>query len=159
MRSRRDILCALTHLSEIDVGDETTELEEEAHYFDFSATLRIFGQIPDLDEISKALGLNPTDAYRREERSSRRFRPHDFDMWKYTAPVPRDRPLEVHIQTLWSHIKPHKDYLRRLKETLTVDVFCGYRSNSCTAGFEVSYSALEMFVQLQIPFGVSVVIS
>ncbi len=45
-----------------------------------------------------------------------------------------------------------------LKERLTVDVFSGYRSNCGTAGFEVSHRSLEMFMQLEIPFGVSVVI-
>ena len=51
-----------------------------------------------------------------------------------------------------------KIHLMRLKEKLTVDVFRGYRSNCGTAGFEVSYRSLEMFLQLEIPFGVSIII-
>ena len=57
-----------------------------------------------------------------------------------------------------AHIQPQKDYLLRLKERFTVDVFSGYRSNCETAGFEVSYQSLEMFIQLEIPFGVSVIV-
>ncbi len=79
-------------------------------------------------------------------------------MWSYDAPVAEDRPLDIHIRTLWSHIRGHKDFLMRLKDHCTVDVFCGYRSNSGTAGFEVSAKSLEMFVALDIPFGVSVVV-
>jgi len=46
-----------------------------------------------------------------------------------------------------------------LKTSVTVDVFLGYRSNSGTAGFEVPCSSLEMFTELKIPFGVSVIVT
>ncbi len=76
-------------------------------------------------------------------------------MWMYTAPVPRDRPLDVHIQTLWAHIKPNRDYLVGLKARLSVDVYCSYQTNALYAGFEVSHKSLEMFIELEVPFGVS----
>lgn len=143
------------------MADEETvddEVEDDELYYHFSATLRIFGVIEDLDEISSKLNLQPTWVHKRGEPINRRLsRPHD--MWSYEAPVPEDRPLDVHIQTLWSHIRAHKEYLLKLKEKLTVDVFCGYRSNSCTAGFEVSHKSLELFTELEIPFGVSVIIT
>jgi hypothetical protein len=37
-------------------------------------------------------------------------------------------------------------------------VFLGYRSNCETAGFEVPHTSLEMFTELQIPFGISIVV-
>jgi hypothetical protein len=43
-----------------------------------------------------------------------------------------------------------------LKHWLTVDVFCSYSSNGC-AGIEVSHHALEMFIELEIPFGLSII--
>ena len=39
-----------------------------------------------------------------------------------------------------------------------MDVFCGYRSNSQTAGFQVGPGSLELFVRLEVPFGVSVIV-
>lgn len=136
------------------------EDDEDELYFAYSACLRIFGDIGDIDAISKKLGVEPGDVHKKgEPRSKRNLMPWEFDMWSYTSPVPEDRPLDVYIQKLWSIIKPHKDYLLSLKKTLTVDVFCGYRSNSDTAGFEVSAAALEMFIELDIPFGVSVIIA
>jgi hypothetical protein len=39
-----------------------------------------------------------------------------------------------------------------------VDVFCGYRSNCDHAGFEVSHKCLELFVALEVPFGLSVIV-
>ena len=56
-------------------------------------------------------------------------------------------------------IRPHKDYLLGLKENLTVDVFLGYRSNSDTAGVEVPYQSLQIFQELQVPFGLSIIIA
>jgi hypothetical protein len=56
-------------------------------------------------------------------------------------------------------ICPHKDYLLKLKENLTVEVFLGYRSNSDTAGVEVPHQSMEMFTALQVPFGLSIIVS
>jgi hypothetical protein len=40
-----------------------------------------------------------------------------------------------------------------------VDVFCGYRSNNGLSGFAVEPDALRIFSALNIPFGVSVIIT
>jgi hypothetical protein len=136
------------------------ELEEEPVYFCYSASLRIFGDIGDINAISKVLGVEPSHFHKKGEPKSKRGpMTWDFDMWLYHSPVPEDRPLDVHIQKLWEIMKPHKDYLLSLKKKMTVDVFCGYRSNSGTAGFEVSPKSLEIFMELDIPFGVSVIIA
>ena len=140
------------------MSDEVTEQDEETYWFNYSSTLRIFGHIHDHDEITRILGLAPTYTHRRGDRRSPRSQPFEHDMWSYVSPVPEDRPLDVHIQTLWAQLKPHRDYLMTLKERLTVDVFCGYRSNCGTAGIEVSHRSLEMFTQLEIPFGLSVIV-
>jgi Domain of unknown function (DUF4279) len=142
------------------VASETVETDEEPEtYFHFGATLRIFGDIGDLDAVTAQLGVAPTHTHRRGERR----RPtsaicYEHDMWSYSAPVPEDRPLQVHLEALWRVVRPHVPYLKRLKERMTVDVFCGYRSNSHSAGFEVDHRALVIFTELEVPFGVSVVI-
>jgi Domain of unknown function (DUF4279) len=133
---------------------EEVDPDQEPPFFYFEATLRIFGVIDDFDAISETLCLTPTRSHRRGERLGP-SRTQEFDMWMYTAPVPRDRPLDVHIQTLWAHIKSHRDYLVGLKARLSVDVYCSYQTNAVYAGFEVSHKSLEMFIQLEVPFGVS----
>ncbi len=52
-----------------------------------------------------------------------------------------------------------KEYLRSLKNVASVDVFLGYGSNVDTAGVEIPYTSLEMFIELEIPFGLSIVIT
>ncbi|GAB4198755.1 MAG: hypothetical protein OHK0022_18430 [Roseiflexaceae bacterium] len=80
------------------------------------------------------MGLEPTYTHRRGDRRSGRAKPYPHDMWQYEAPVDE------------------------LKQTATVDVFLGYRSNCDHAGFSVPAASLAMFVELDIEFGVSVII-
>ncbi len=133
--------------------------EEPESWFKSSATLRIFGDIGDLDAITAELGVRPTHSHRRgEKRRPTSIDCYEHDMWSYAAPVPKERPLDVHLDALWRVVRPHVAYLKGLKERLTVDVFCGYRTNCCSAGFEVDHRALVIFTELEVPFGVSVFI-
>jgi hypothetical protein len=140
-------------------GFLTGEDPAEPTYFAFRATLRIFGTIPNLDEVSHALGLAPTHVHRRDELRHPSSRPYQHDMWIYEPPVKEGEPLHVHIDALWTAIRDRKQYLLDLKRTATVDVFCGYRSNSDTAGVEVPYQSLQIFQELQVPFGLSIIIA
>ncbi|MFO0960594.1 MAG: DUF4279 domain-containing protein [Isosphaeraceae bacterium] len=133
--------------------------EEPGFWFSFSATLRIFGEIGDFEPITQTLGVTPTHTHRRGgSRRPTSPRAYDHDMWSYTAPLPEDRPLEDHLDALWRVVRPHVDYLKGLKQGLNVDVFCGYRSNCSTAGFEVDHRALAIFTELEVPFGISVIV-
>jgi hypothetical protein len=80
-------------------------------------------------------------------------------MWMYTPPLDRGAPLHMHIDALWSVLRDKEQYLLQLKRELTVDVFLGYRSNSDTAVIEIPYRSLEMFLKLQVPLGLSIIIT
>jgi hypothetical protein len=132
---------------------------DEANYFAYSASLRIFGSIGDLDEITRRLGIAPTNAHRRGERKGAKSPPYRDDMWMYKAPVSETEPLHIHIDALWNTFRPHKEFLLQLKRDVKVDVFLGYRSNCDHAGVEVPYQSLEMFRELEIPFGLSIIVT
>ncbi len=125
-------------------------------YFAYSASLRIFGAHVDFNAISQTLGLSPTYTHRKGEKRIEVFK---HDMWLYQVPVDENEALGHHIDALWATLQPHAGYLLELKKSYTVDIFLGYRSNSCTAGFEIPSSSLVIFVQLDIPLGVSVIIT
>lgn len=132
---------------------------DEETYFAYSATLRLSGAIPDLDELTRRLGVRPTHAHRKGDKKGPRSPGFREDMWSYTAPLPEAEPLAAHIDALWATFRGHRDYLLGLKETLALTVFLGYRSNCDHAGVEVPHTSLEMFVALGIPFGVSIIIA
>ena len=136
-------------------GDEP----DEETYFAYSATLRIFGDINDLTEITNNLGFEPTSYHQKGDRRVEKSQPYRHDMWTYEAQVDEGAPLEAHIDELWSKLKPHKEYLLELKKKLTVDVFLGYQSNCDHAGIEVPHTSLEMFTELKIPFGLSIIVA
>jgi uncharacterized protein DUF4279 len=132
---------------------------DEANYFCFSATLRIHGDDVPFEEIGQRLGVGPTHLHRKGESRGPRSPGYHDDAWQFQPAVPETEPLERHIQALWRVVRPHVEYLKSLKQRFTVDVFCGYRSNCDHAGFEVSHGCLELFTALEVPFGVSVVIT
>lgn len=132
---------------------------DEDTYFAFSASLRICGPKLDLDEITTTLRLTPTHTHRRGERRSRRSSQYQHDHWSYEAPIHESRPLDEHVLALWESVRPAVPYLRSLKAVATVDVFLGYRSNCDHAGFEIAPAALEMFIALDIPFGMSIIVT
>ena len=132
--------------------------EDEPVYFKFSATLRISGDGVDFDEISRTLGLSPTRSHRKGERRFPSAEPWERDMWSYQPAVDKAQPLHEHITALWDAVRPHIVYLRSLKQKYQVDIFCSYRSNSWTAGFVVDHRCLGLFSELEVPFGVSVII-
>ena len=132
---------------------------DEPDYFGYSATLRIFGDQLDLDGICCAMGLQPTASHRKGDRRGPRSPPYKHDMWTLSSNVSEECFLAEHIDSLWASVRDRQDYLLQLKKIATVDVFLGYRSNVDIAGFEIPHASLEMFVRLEIPFGVSVIIA
>lgn len=66
-------------------------------------------------------------------------------MWSYTPPIDTHEPLHKHIDALWRALKPHKQHLFELKNSVTVDVFLGYRPNCDTTRIEVPHTTLETF--------------
>ncbi len=135
------------------------EEPDEETYFAYSASLRIFGDIPNLDDIGTRLEVVATQTHRKGDKPGARSPGFAHDMWSYSPPLDESEPLARHIDALWSKLKPHKQYLRELKQHLSVDVFLGYRSNCDHAGIEVPHRSLEMFTELEIPFGVSIIIA
>jgi hypothetical protein len=132
---------------------------DEANYFAYSATLRIFGNIPDLDDITQRLGISPTRTHRRGELLKPDSPPWKDDLWSFTAPVSENEPLHDHIDALWNVFRERRQYLLDLKRTATVDVFLGYRSNCDHAGVVLPHQSLEIFRELQVPFGMSIIVT
>ena len=137
----------------------TNHVSDDALYFAYSASLRIFGNEIDFAEITKNLGVAPTGFHRRGERRGPKFPPYERDAWIYDAPVAESEPLGAHIDALWNTLREKKSYLLQLGPSFTVDVFLGYRSNCDHAGVEVPYQSLEIFRELQVPFGLSIIVT
>jgi hypothetical protein len=135
------------------------EEPDEANYFRFSATLRIHGDDVPFEEIGQRLAVEPTHLHRKDEHRGPRSPAWRDDAWHFEPALPETEPLERHIEALWAVVRPHVSYLKSLKQRYKVDVFCGYRSNCDHAGIQVSHTCLELFIALEVPFGVSIIIA
>lgn len=139
--------------------DDFSQFDDQPPEILASATLRIFGTIESLAEITNTLGLQPTDIHRKGEKRSARAQPYEHDMWRLRAPLPREEPLEKHLLWLKEMLSPQREYLRQLAQSYTVDVFCGYLTDSDQGGFDLSPDALSLFSDLGIRMCVSIIIA
>ena len=134
------------------------DIDDVTPTFKCRASLRVFGDSLDFDEISRALSLTPTMTHRKGDRRSPKSNTLWLqDMWSYDASVPEERPLTEHIDALWLDVGPSAEYLLSLKARATVDVFLGYRSDWVDGGIEVPDRSLEMFRALEVPFSLSII--
>lgn len=130
--------------------------------FLYSATLRIANAGSIHQEIVGETGIVPTLSHRKGDIRSpiAKFKKYwSGDMWQIESPLPPDSDLSLHLNWLWGIVAPHKSYfLSVIERGFGVDVFCGYRSNSDTAGFCITPEALAIFAELSIPMEISVMI-
>jgi hypothetical protein len=131
----------------------------------FGVSLFIKGDGLDLDEISRTLGLDPTNISRKGERYGHAQTLCDFDGWCFSPKIEGARPLDEHIMALWDVIRPHVGYLRDLKQKFKVSVSAHVKSSSFWFGkeyhtsFEVDHRCMRLFAELGIPCGVIVTIT
>jgi len=131
----------------------------EENVFKYSATLRIHGNGIPFDEISQRLGVEPTHLHKIGEKRGNHSPSYRDDAWHYSPSIDELRPLEEHIEALWAVVRPHVAYIKSLKAQHKVDIFCGYRSNCDTAGIEVPHTCLTIFTELEVPFGLSIIVA
>jgi len=131
---------------------------EDELYYCYSASLRIYGDIHDLNEISKIVGVKPTHTHLKGDKRTETSKPRPSDMWLYEPNIHETEKLSKHLNALWAAIGENAEGIKRLKKNLTVNVFCGYRSNCDHAGFDVDYNSLTIFKELEVPFDVSVML-
>ena len=127
-------------------------------YQNYSATLRIFGNIRDMKVLSTRLGMEATQIYRKGDLIEGTAESYPMDSWEITAAVKRDRSLEDHLAWLKSRLMPRGAVLRDIKTALSVDVFCQYRSNHSLGGFSLPTEALLWLTELGLGLEIAVIV-
>lgn len=117
-----------------------------------SAALRVMGSGLDFDDLDARFG-HSLHAHRAGERS-RSGAIYKNDLWSLESPLRHEEVPGAHLAWLTEHLRPHLDYLRELKETATVDVFCAITADD-GSGFVLPPDALALPVELGIPVEVS----
>jgi hypothetical protein len=117
-----------------------------------SAALRVTGSGLDFDALDARFG-HSLHAHRAGDRS-RSGTVYKHDLWSLESALAHEEVPGAHLAWLAERLHPHLDYLRALKETATVDVFCAITSDD-GSGFALPPDALALPAGLGIPIEVS----
>ena len=125
---------------------------------DESCSLRIFGEIGDLDRISHLFGVMATYTHRKGERRSERTPPHRADMCLYQPRILENASIEEQLVEICRVFRPHHDKIRDLLRdgNCTVDLYCGYRATGNQGGFDLTPESLELSCRLGLRIAISV---
>lgn len=117
----------------------------EKPYFRYTVSLRIACEDILHDSISDKLGLQNC-SFRNNQ------------VWRYKIEDPDSKDLNEQLVELWDRIKEHKEYLLMLKKKYEIDIFCSYTSDCDHAGVDLKPEALRIFSELNVNFGLSIVV-
>ena len=136
-----------------------SDSEDEPIYFEYSACLRIHGESLDFEALENAIGIIPTHCHRRGDKKGLTSPGYRDDAWHLDSSLPASKHLDRHLEELWHKIAHAADFLRELKGTAKIDVFCGYRSNCDHCGVDIAPSSMKILVELELTCSLSIIIA
>lgn len=123
-----------------------------AHVGTTSASLRIFGDDLDPEEISLALGAEPTRCARKGEMEagSPRKTPARTGFWQLTAADREPGNLDAQIKELLSMVSGDLGVWQNLAQQFGADIFCGFFMNQINEGGSLERETLEAMAHRRI---------
>ena len=120
-----------------------------------TASLRVFGDDLDPDAISRALGHEPTQSYRRGDLISPGRRPEErkCGMWLLAVPDAEPEAFEEQIEALLSKLTDDLKVWRNLTEHWQVDLYCGFFMDTSNQGFTLSTRTMSLVTARGIEIG------
>lgn len=108
------------------------------------ASLRVFGQDLDPEEVTKVLRAEPSLSYRRGDlRGKRRLVAAPRGMWMLSSSLPEQTDIEVQIASLLDRVTEDTQVWQALVCKYKVDVYCGLHVESYNRGFALSAQLLQ----------------
>jgi hypothetical protein len=101
-------------------------------------SLRFFGDDLEPDEITRALGHFPTEAFRKGDARDGGGAARTSGGWLLTGPATDPQTVENTIRALLALLSPDLRAWRSLTRRFHADVFCGIFMDEFNRGFEVS---------------------
>ena len=120
-----------------------------------SATLRIFGDSLDPDEVSRILGCAPTRAHVKGQ-IRHKSTVHKTGGWllEATDQVPGD--LDGQVTELFSRVKKDIAVWVALARENEIDLFCGFFMDETDAGLEISADTMKLLSERGIKLGICI---
>jgi uncharacterized protein DUF4279 len=116
------------------------------------ASIRIFSETLEPEEIGAALGLKATRTHSKGQPRSPRFKAvWRESFWSLQSPLGEDSDLASHLRWLLDALDPKLGVIRSLSEKYQVDLFCGFSSGSGEGGFTLDSTTLARIAKLGLP--------
>ena len=117
-------------------------------------SLRFFGDDLEPEEISTALGHQPTSAFRKGDALPGRYhRVARTGGWLLEAPTTDPPDVEDSIKRLLSQLSSDLESWRSLTERFSTDIFCGLFLDEFNRGFALSASLLRALADRNLKVG------
>jgi hypothetical protein len=130
---------------------------ESEHWF--KATLRIKDASYLHEEIKAILGEGTECHKRGDPVSNKSGKSWSNDIWVISAPIPESAEPSEHLKWISEFIFPHeKQIIQWQRKGANIDVFLSYACSHQHHGFGLRPEALSMFLRLNMPLEVSIVV-
>jgi len=117
-----------------------------------SASIRIFGEKLQPEEVEAALALKATRTHLKgQPRSPVQKTVWRETLWSLRSPLSPDRSVGDHLTWLLDRLEPKLDAIRALSADHRVDLFCGFSSGSGQGGFTLDPIILVRLANLGVP--------
>jgi hypothetical protein len=130
------------------------------------AAFRLIGERLDPDAVTRAIGLVPSSAHRKDEARPVRLRspelaPWPVGLWSLESADDGETnrlSMEGHLTYLLDQLEPKAETIRRLcgEQDLRADFYCGYFMHQSNSGFEFSAATLARISALNASLGFDV---
>ncbi|BAS27095.1 DUF4279 domain-containing protein [Limnochorda pilosa] len=119
------------------------------------AALRVAGSGLDGDWVTSQLSLAPT-RFTKEGTVGPGGVRAVTNVWRYTVPVPTDRPMETHLRALVSDLRPRQAVLKRMAQDWSVTVWCSYVTDYAQGTFQIPPDVMAFLSETGVSITVSV---
>jgi hypothetical protein len=122
------------------------------------ASLRLFGDSLDPDEITRLLGCHLTESRRKGDviPDKRYHRVASTGSWRLDGALPDTTDIEEQLLGLLAAVTSDLKVWRRLTGEFDVDIFCGLFLDECNRGFSLSPQLSRMLGERGIEVGFDV---
>jgi len=112
-------------------------------------------------EITKQLGLEPTDIkVKGEYRIVGKKKPHKMlnkeNLWILDSELPRNIPIEKHLEHLVNKIKPYKQNFIKIANQYSLELTCAIYYYEANPGINLDKNILKELAELNIELGLDI---
>ena len=118
-----------------------------------AASFRICGEMLNLEEIEKTLGIKATLSHLAGTRSRSNVACRE-SLWSLKSPLNRAESLDKHLAWLLDRLEPKVQEVRSLSRLHRLDFFCGFGSVNGQGGFILEGEMLARIASFGISLGI-----